>query len=147
MQEASQEAEEKGRTLAAEQTHWFVTDYISKISESAQMGETLSAPELDAIEEFLAGFRRLADSEFLRWFRISRWIQKILLIQKFSLDSEDSLLEIAPTTTVAVTRSLRYHAARSSDPTRQLLGHGTRTPQRGVLGMGCHYGDTCPRMA
>ena len=66
MQEASQEAEEKGRTLAAEQTHRFVTDYISKTSEQAQMGETLSAPELDAIEEFLAGFRRLAG------FRISR---------------------------------------------------------------------------
>ena len=54
-QEASQEAEEKRRILAAEQTHRFVTDYISKIPESAQRGKMLSAPELDATEEFLAG--------------------------------------------------------------------------------------------
>ena len=39
-QEASQEAEELRKTLAAEQTHWFVTDYISKNSETAQKGKT-----------------------------------------------------------------------------------------------------------
>ena len=97
-QEASQEAEEKRRILAAEQTHRFVTDYISKISVSAHKGDTLSALELDAINDFLAGF-------------------------------ENSLSEIAPMTTVAVTKGLHQMLGELTKQSRNSRSYAERATE------------------